>query len=124
MRYALPYADSQCSTARPTGSAAAEVDGEPLVVAQLLPHRVPASASTALPGVYELRNWVLEALAGRPVGQVGDGVAAVRRELTPPAGTWAGSARRSGRALMPPSGDWTIVSAHHWSPARAVLSAG
>ncbi len=29
-----------------------------------------------------------------------------------------------GLSVMPPSGSWTMLSAHHWSPAEQVESAG
>src|SRR4051794_1821377 len=86
-----------------------------------LAHRDVGSPSVAAAG--EKPNWVLLALAVRPAARL---VTASPRCAGNDTTCWnvGRFCQEMAGSVMPPKGDWTMLSAHHWSPAAHVLSPG
>src|SRR5262245_46021316 len=123
IRYALPYADSQCTATRATLCGTPRSTFSHWLSLNELPHRVESFASMALAGVRLVRNCTLDADADLPVARL--------TMLSPrPAGNdttcwYVGRfCQEIGGWVMPPSADCTTLSAHHWSPAAHVASPG
>ena len=121
IRYDRPYAASQSSTTRPTGCAEPRSTRSDWLSDEELDQRVPGLPSTARAAGYI--SWLLVAVTGRPAARFG--VAVPRRAGKETTCWYVGRFCQAITGwVIPPSGDWTIPSAHHWSPAAQYASPG